>query len=290
MFYLLVFLLGLCVGSFLNVVAFRYGSGKRIVFSRSKCMECGKTLSWFELVPLLSFLIQGGRCRNCGSKLSWQYPLVELLTGFTFVLVLSKTQLLSNITLENFLASLLQTLFFLVIFSILLVIAVYDFRHKIIPDGLVFLFIGLSFAKALFGYFLGSETLAEVITSGLFIAFPFFALWFISRGRWMGFGDVKLALGMGFLLGLARGLYAVLWSFWLGGLVSIILLLAQSIFSGKALLFTSLGQRAESGSETSLFSEPRRFTMKSEVPFGPFMILGTAISFFLNWDFFNLLV
>jgi prepilin signal peptidase PulO-like enzyme (type II secretory pathway) len=273
-FYFFIFLLGLCAGSFLNVIAFRYGTGEGMALSRSRCMHCGKTLSWFELIPIVSFLIQRGRCRDCRSRLSWQYPLVELFTAFVFVLVVWGTQLLNSATTEIFLASLVESLFYLIVLSILIVIAVYDARHKIIPDALVFSFIGLSILSSLIHFTYSKDWLLGIdhLLAGPLAALPFFTLWFFSKGRWMGFGDVKLALGIGFLLGIADGIYAILWSFWLGGLVSIVLITYSSIFF------------------SSLSSQSRRFTMKSEIPFGPFMVLGTAVSLFLSWDFFEMLI
>ncbi|MDO8429924.1 MAG: prepilin peptidase [bacterium] len=93
MFSLILFIFGLTFGSFLNVVSFRYSPEKslfsfRNLLGRSHCPQCGKTLNWYELVPVFSFLIQKGKCRSCGEKISWQYPLVELASGFIFLLPL----------------------------------------------------------------------------------------------------------------------------------------------------------------------------------------------------------
>src|SRR3989338_4512275 len=90
LFIISIFILGLIIGSFLNVVILRCGTGKSILKGSSRCPNCEKKLSWRELIPVLSFIIQKGRCRTCQSKISWQYPIVELLTGIIFALVFLK--------------------------------------------------------------------------------------------------------------------------------------------------------------------------------------------------------
>lgn len=119
------FIFGTIVGSFLNVVVLRYNSSFSI-YGRSGCPSCGKTLTWFELIPILSFFLQMGRCRVCGSRISLQYPLVEALTGVLFLFIF----------LKGLPAAF--TFYMFVISSLLVAILVYDIRHKIIPDGLVY--------------------------------------------------------------------------------------------------------------------------------------------------------
>src|SRR3989344_5482997 len=143
----LAFSFGAIIGSFLNVVALRYNTGKGIG-GRSFCFSCGKNLHWYELVPILSFAVQKGRCRNCRSKISLQYPSVEIFTGLVFLALFFKFNHLLLISPAFFT---LLFLFFGIIMSILIVISVYDMRHKIIPDKLVFLFICFSFASLFFG-------------------------------------------------------------------------------------------------------------------------------------------
>ncbi|MBU2263542.1 prepilin peptidase, partial [Patescibacteria group bacterium] len=131
--YVFVFILGTIVGSFLNVVILRYNTGQSVIKGGSKCFSCGKNLKWHELIPVVSFIIQKGRCRNCKSRISIQYPIVELLTGLIFLLTFHVTGY-----------SLLITNYYFIIFSLLIVIAVYDLRHQIIPNGFVYAFIILS--------------------------------------------------------------------------------------------------------------------------------------------------
>jgi len=240
---LLIFGFGLIVGSFLNVVILRYNTGKSLA-GRSGCFMCGSKLSWYELVPVLSYLFQNGHCRSCKSEISVQYPVVELLTGIIFVLI--AWQYISNIPM---------LIFSMVVWALLIVITVYDLRHKIIPDGLVYALTILAGLKALVvgDYY----ALAAGVVGFLF----FGGLWYFSGGRWMGFGDAKLALGLGFLLGPSLGVAALMLSFWIGALYGLILL---SLSHSRA-------------------------TLKSEVPFAPFLTLGAALSFFAHVDFFTIL-
>jgi len=145
MFYILIFLLGLSVGSFLNVIICRLGTKEPIIRSRSRCPKCGALLKWFDLIPLISFLIQKGKCRYCGKKISWQYPLVELATGLLFLFVVLKSPLATggSYIATGFFASLRMTmimepLFFLLVICFLLVIFVYDLKHYLIPDKIVY--------------------------------------------------------------------------------------------------------------------------------------------------------
>lgn len=245
------FILGAIVGSFLNVVILRYNTGLPIMHgkARSKCFSCGKILTAKELIPILSYVMQGGKCSVCKSKISIQYPLVELLTGFFFWLTYMQTGIS------------LVSVFSVTITSILLVIAVYDIRHKIIPDGLVYAFIAMSLVFSLWMWN-PQDFLAGPIFSAIF-----FALWYVSRGTWLGFGDVKLVLGIGFLLGLMPGLSALLLSFWIGAVVSLGLIVVQKVLlrqGGKAL------------------------TMKSEIPFAPFLILGTLLVYYFGIEAYRI--
>ena len=135
---ILVFIFGTIVGSFLNVVINRYG--KESIAGRSYCPSCHHTLSAFELIPLLSFIFLRGKCRTCKTPISFQYPIVELLTSTLFSLSFIKFGFS------------LEFLFSLLIGSLLVIIAVYDFKHTIIPDEIVFAFIVLSFFRLIVMY------------------------------------------------------------------------------------------------------------------------------------------
>jgi len=241
--YILIFIFGAVVGSFLNVVILRLNTGQSIVSGRSKCFTCAKKLKWYELLPIASFVFLRGKCSDCKVKISWQYPAVEILTGLIFLLIFNFEFLIFK---EFLIINFLNVGFFWIIFSVLIIIAVYDYHHQIIPNLFVWVFNGLAFI-GLFRIFNWNNLLAG------FILFVFFVLlWGMSKGKWMGFGDAKLALGIGWLLGTAKGVAAVTLSFWIGAIVGVLL----------------------------IFLNKNKYGLKSSVAFGPFMILGTAISFF----------
>lgn len=247
--HLFIFILGLIVGSFLNVVIYRYNTGLSVIGGRSRCLACARDLRWFELIPVFSFLFQRGRCTQCGSKISWQYPAVELVTGLLFVLTFQQFILRS--------ASVYWLVGHLIIFSLLTVITVYDLRHKIIPDGLVYTFILLSLLLAFSDFSL--ILVINHLLAGFILFVFFFLLWWLSRGRWMGFGDAKLALGVGFLLGLMGGVSAIVFAFWLGAVVGLLLIILARLSATRG-----------------------SFTIKSEIPFAPFIIIGLCLNFFLQ--------
>lgn len=256
------FILGLIIGSFLNVVILRLNTQKSFG-GRSGCMTCQNQLKWYELIPVFSFLSLKGRCRNCKTKISFQYPLVEFMMGLIFALLFFKFQdlFLSDTLLFSF-----NYAYYAVIFSLLIVIAVYDLRHKIIPDVLSVVFGILAFAGLFFlnsgsslgslGFSLHVPTLLGFL-AGPIIAFPFAFFWLVSSGRWMGLGDAKLAIGLGWLLGFPLALSGVVFAFWIGSVVGITLV----VFSKK-------------------------YGMKSEIPFAPYLVLGAILVFFFNLNLF----
>ncbi len=253
------FLFGIAIGSFLNVVILRYNTGMGLD-GRSQCFSCGKTLHWYELIPVFSYLYQGGKCSQCKSTISWQYPAVELLTGITFLAVFNQLKPLIVLSFWSFMFAFAFTL---VVFCILIVIFVYDLRHKIIPDGFSFALAALGLIGLCIQVFPLSfhwPTFMGFLAGPILFA-PFALLWLVSKGTWMGFGDAKLALGMGWVLGLLGGISAIILAFWVGAAVSIGILVIQRMhlsFGGNHL------------------------TMKSEIPFAPFLIIGFSLVFFLH--------
>jgi len=270
---LISFVLGMVVGSFLNVVGLRHNTGRGLS-GRSFCFSCGETLRWHELIPVLSFIFQKGRCKSCRSAISWQYPIVEIITGILFLGLSQKFLdffiLGSVVGIGNFYEAtiLCALVVYAILFSLLVAIGVYDIKHKIIPNKLVYIFISVAFLRvasiSLINIFVLGDSFVSAIPnllSGPIVALPLFLIWFLSNGRAMGFGDVKLALGLGWMLPLWGALASLMISFWIGGIV------------GVALLF--------------LFS--KKITMKTEVPFAPFLISGTIVAFFFNINFFSFL-
>jgi leader peptidase (prepilin peptidase)/N-methyltransferase len=178
-------LLGLCVGSFCNVLILRIPRGEEFVKTPSHCFSCGTPLSWYENIPLVSWLAQGGKCRACKAKLSRQYPIVEAVNGACWLLaVLTAGDMVSTVLL-----SLLS--------SILLVIAVIDWRTFTIPNGLNLAILVLGIVRVVtdpagwLRYLIGM-----VSVGGLFLL-----LWFLTGGRGLGMGDVKLMAAAGLLIG-----------------------------------------------------------------------------------------
>jgi prepilin signal peptidase PulO-like enzyme (type II secretory pathway) len=238
------------------VVIFRYNTGAG-VGGRSGCMSCGAKLRWFELVPVFSFLIQKARCRNCKTKLSWQYPLVEFATGLLFLF--SFFHIFNGQFSTPISSQLITSLgIMLITWCLLVIMIVYDFRHKIIPDGIVYSFALLGLIRVLIETpYQPTDLFIWTLLSGPILFTPFYLLWKVSQGRWIGLGDGKLALGIGWMLGLGLGVSAIFIAFWIGAIVSVIVVLVGRLKIGKLKL-----------------------TMKSEIPFAPYLVLGFLIAYF----------
>ncbi len=258
-FALYFFLLGLCIGSFLNVVIYRYNTGMTLT-GRSQCFSCGTQLAWYDLIPLVSFISNRGKCRRCESRISRQYPAVELLVGCIFLALWYLNGLTPILLIDLFL------------WSVLVVILVYDLKHKIIPDSFVFGAIILAYTRTLalipFGDWFTVHTVL-LLSAGPLLFIPFWALWYISQGRWIGLGDGKLAIVIGALLGPALGISAVALSFWLGAGVMLVLIGVQWVI-----------KKIQTQRRLSFLKN--KLTMKSEIPFAPFMIGALWIVFYFQ--------
>lgn len=239
--YFFLFFIGICVGSFLNVVIDRFPKGESLILGRSHCDHCGRKLTFIDLIPVFSYLMLQGKCRTCKKVLSLQYPLIEMLTGFAFIIAFyflgHSTSWQSIITLVSSLG----------IVSALIVIFVADYKYHLIPDiatASLFLFsFGISGSfNSIFERF-GAAVILFVILLLIHLG---------TKGRGLGFGDVKLAGAMGFVLGLIPGLVALYLAFVIGGIFGLVL-----IVSGKRGL-------------------------KSKIAFGPFLVIGTATMFFFS--------
>ncbi|MBI3631500.1 MAG: prepilin peptidase [Candidatus Staskawiczbacteria bacterium] len=239
-----VFLFGISIGSFLNCVVYRIEKNQSFLKGRSYCPKCKHNLSWLDLIPIFSFLFFRGNCRHCHKKISWQYPIVEILTAAIFLLIFNFaiSNFINNVLILKFLN--LGFLFYIV--SSLIIISVYDLKHYIIPDKVLYPCIAIVFLyQLIFSFrFLNFNSL----WAGLSVAAFFLFIFLVSGGRWMGFGDVKLAFFMGLFLGYPNILVAMFLAFFLGAIIGVGLI----IFGSK--------------------------NIKSEVPFGPFLITGTFLA------------
>jgi len=270
MFYL-VFIFGLVFGSFLNVVVYRLKSGEPIGLSRSFCPYCKTTLKWYDLVPLLSFIYLRGRCRYCRKKISWQYPIVEILSGLIWVIVAYKINFQFSIfnfqSISNF--QFLNFIYYIFILSSLLVIAVYDFKWRIIPDKIVYPAIAAALIFNLFeiSKYQNLEILKylniEIFIWPLLVAIVaflfFFLIFYFSNGKAMGLGDAKLAFLIGLFLGHPLAVAAFMLAFVIGAIFGIILI--------------GLGR---------IFPHYKKWGMKSQISFGPFLVLGAFLAFFFS--------
>lgn len=259
---------GLIVGSFLNVAILRMNTGMTLG-GRSQCFACGTSLTWLDLVPVFSFLFLRARCRTCRAPISWQYPLVELLTAGLFGLLTFVYPPISWVMATVWLIN-------IIVACLMVIIFVYDIRHKIIPDSLVYTFIILSLILILInGASFGT------LLAGPLLFLPFALLWLFSKGRAIGFGDAKLALGMGWFLGLVGGVSAVILGVWIGALVSV----ASMVYIRLCNYF--IHRNRSSDKSTAATIKPS-LSMLSEVPFAPYLIIGLYISLVTSVDVLNL--
>lgn len=257
------FILGSIIGSFLNVVIYRLHT-KKTLGGKSHCMSCGAQLRWYELLPIISYVVQIARCRSCKSHIAFQYTLVELTTAvfFSWLWILFS---------QNIIIFGLEAL----IFSIILIIVVYDIRHTIIPnESVVFLSVA---ALILVGYesiigTLNGSFLSHIYSGIGAVAF-FGALWHVSKGRWIGLGDAKLAFPLGVLVGFPLVFSMVVFSFWVGAIIMLMVLGLQKILSKW---------------KTKLSFITETFTMKSEVPFAPFLVLGYILTHLYSLNVFDI--
>jgi len=238
--YILVFVIGIFYGSFLNFISDNIGNLKRILVGRSRCDSCLQTLRFLDLIPLFSYTLNQGKCKFCKNEVSWYYPFSEFVTGIFLV------GILHYILLNNF--SITEFIFLLINFSILLVIFFYDLKHYEIPFRLVV--FGSIFSLIFRAFVLGTLNLDnlffEVLTwLGIFVFF--YLIIFLSKGG-MGGGDLKLAVYLGIFLGFPTVLYALYYSFILGGIFAFFLLMLK------------------------------KKDLKAKIPFGPFLVIGSLIA------------
>jgi len=235
--YIFILGLGLIMGSFINCIAWRVYK-KISITGRSFCPKCKHQINWYDNIPLISFLVLKARCRNCKKAISSEYPIVEMVTGLLFVLVLYANPAISDmrsilILIRNFL-----------VVVILMIIFIQDFKWYVILDKVSLPSIVLIF---LFNILLGFNWL-NLLISGIIGGSFFLLQYIISRGKWIGDGDIRLGVLMGVLLGWPEIILALFLAYMIGAIVSVYLL------------------------------SRRKKGLKSEVPMGTFLTPATLIS------------
>ena len=210
--YILIFLYGLLIGSFLNVVIYRVPEKQNIVTIRSHCMSCGYELKWYDLVPLFSYLVLGGKCRKCKERISVQYPLIEVLNGALYVIVFAKWGLS------------VDSLLYCLLFSALIALSVIDFRTYEIPLGINGCILLLGVLQVVFHFALWKDYLIGFLA----VSLPLYLLFQITKGRGIGGADVKLMA----VCGLVIGWHNIILAFFLGCIIGSIVHVLRMRFSG----------------------------------------------------------
>lgn len=243
-----LFVLGAILASFVGVLVGRLNTGQGFLTGRSHCDACSATLPPLALIPIISYFFLRGRALCCGARLSLMAPATEILLGALFVLAYLSIGLASALP------------FFLLSLSVLLALVLYDLAHQILPLSLLGVF---TLASAVTGFFLAPDVAAFLFSfvDALLIGMSLALIHFFSRGRAMGLADAPLAFALSLLVG-PLALSGFVFSFWVGALVGIVLLLRR----------------------------PAGSRMGVEVPFAPFLAVGFLLAYFTQWNLFALIV
>lgn len=237
--YIIVFVYGITIGSFLNVCIYRLPKKESIVTVGSHCMKCNKPIKWYDLVPLFSFIVLGGKCRYCKTKLSFQYPLIEGLNGVLYVLVFA----MNGFSLESGIYCLLT--------SALLTLSIIDYRTYEIPFG-INLFIGvLGVLHIVIDY----ENWIDYVVGFFAVSLFLLLCYWITKGRGIGGGDVKLMAVAGLCVGWQNILFALVAGCLIGSVIQIFKMIVTK--------------------------EGRMFA------FGPYLSMGIFLSIFYGEAFFT---
>ncbi|MDA8138670.1 MAG: prepilin peptidase [Desulfobacteraceae bacterium] len=238
-----VFIIGLCVGSFLNVCIYRLPAGRSIVRPASACGKCGTAIRWYDNLPIVSYIILRGRCRACGASFSIRYPLVELLTG------------LSALAVWQHMGGQPQSVIYFLFIAALLTITFIDIDHRIIPDSISLPGIPIGLLFCLFQLIPSMrwlDSLLGILCGGgsLFVVAWTYQL--LTGKEGMGGGDIKLLAMIGAFIGWKGVLFTIMASSFIGTLVGVAVMLST------------------------------RQGMKLAVPFGPFLAMGAVLYLFFG--------
>lgn len=255
MIILILVLLGLCIGSFVNAFVWRFHEQSRskkpkkelsILKGRSMCVHCKHSLAVWDLVPLFSWLQLRGKCRYCRKPISWQYPLVELLTALAFVGSYLCWPYGFSAT------GVVQFGVWLICLSFFMILIVYDLRWMLLPNNIVYPLVGVALVGLVAQVVLRSDAslLLDALWGVVCLFGLFWVLFQVSGGRWIGGGDVKLALALGIIVGgPANALLVVFISSLIGVIVTVPLIIQ------------------------------RKKNYSSRVPFGPFLMVACMVVF-----------
>ena len=212
----LIFVLGLIVGSFNNVCIYRIPRNESIIYPASHCPKCRTTIKPIDNIPLLSYILLKGRCRNCKSKISIQYPVVEFLTGFIYLII----YLIYGLSI--------QTLIYIILSSALIIIAFIDLNEQIVPDVISLPGIVIGFIISFFVTYISfvDSALGIVVGGGIILVISLGGS-VIYKKEAMGGGDVKLAAMIGAFLGWRYIIISLFLGFFLGALIGIILIVTK---------------------------------------------------------------
>lgn len=262
---LIFFAAGLIVGSFLGAANWRLKTAEDIVWKRSHCPRCGHGIRWYDNVPLLSFIVLHGRCRDCRKYISWEYPLIELMTGVLFAGVAARFFGASFLGIPGIAAgafsrnAVIDMSFLLFAVCYLVLIFWHDYDYMLIPDAVVYPAMIVTIFYQVYKYVqspLGFANVGSPLTGSLVAAFGaalfFAALIWMSKGKWIGGGDVKLGFLAGLIVGWPKILFVFFLTYFIGAVVSLALIVLK------------------------------RKTWKSRIPFAPFVVTAVLIILFFS--------
>lgn len=280
--YITLAFIGLCMGSFAGATVWRLRalqlvkdkangevvdknehkqllllSKSAFVNDRSRCLHCGHELAWYDLLPLASWVMLGGKCRYCKKKIGWFEPTIELGSAIFFVLSYLAWPLSLQTPIE-----IAQFVLWLVAGVLLIILFAYDLKWFLLPNYVVFPLIGITFVSALLHMSSSTDiatSLINIFASIMILSGLYGLLWLVSKGQWIGFGDVKLGLALGLLL-----------SDWQ---LAFIALFVANVVGSLVVIPAMLAGKV---------------TRKTRVPFGPFLIVGTVISAWFGYNIINL--
>lgn len=252
--YALVVLIGLAVGSFVNVLAYRVPLGRSVVGGRSECPSCNTVIAWYDLVPVLSFILLNARCRRCRARISFLYPLGELLSGLIFLLSFYFFRPLGPA----------YWLFSGFILEIFLILFLTDLKYLVLPDIIILAGLIAALAYGIFEKFGLVESGYHILSVGNIVAAIAFSsvlyfLWFGSNGKWLGLGDAKLAGLIGLVFGYLDGLSVIYLAVLIGGII------------GAGLLVLN------------------KANLKTKLPLGSFICLAAALYIFTGLNIAQIL-